>query len=121
MLLKDVSDFLHIKTADIIKDKSIKSVLIEDAKDMIQTSSECSFYQERIQNVIETNCRLLPVKDLHLVFSKFEKKKTLDKEKKAAAAEKICDHGTLTGEKSAIEIPKSPKHRTFNSRSHHDI
>jgi hypothetical protein len=50
VLLKDVSDFLHIKTADIIKDKSIKSVLIEDAKDMIQTSSECSFYQERIQS-----------------------------------------------------------------------
>lgn len=118
VLLKDVSDFLHVKSSDILKDKSIKAVLIEDCKDATQISSDCSYYYERILSVIDTNCRLLPTKDIQLVFSRFENKITIDKEKKQI---KLSDNGSGTTEKSAIAITKSPKHKTCSSRSVYDF
>ena len=60
VLLKDISDFIHIKTSDIKKDKEIRHMIIEDAKETLQTSSEYSFYYDRLQSIMESSCWLLP-------------------------------------------------------------
>lgn len=126
-----------MKTGDLLKDKTIKSVIIEDAKEAIQSVSELTFCYERFHSVCEGNCRLLQINDLNLVFSRSEKKKFSEKHDKGKMAivqsnttedrkekkkvtekdkrklEKIYDFG---GESSSMA--KSPKHKT--SRSYHN-
>lgn len=139
VLLKDVTELLHVKTGDLMKDKTIKSVIIEDAKEAIQSISELTFCHERLHSVCEGNCRLLQTNDFNLVFSRSDKKKisekhdkgkmaiiqsnaTEDKKEKKRATEKdkrkqekIYDFG---GEQSSMA--KSPKHKPSRSY-HHDF
>ncbi|XP_076096325.1 uncharacterized protein LOC143067152 [Mytilus galloprovincialis] len=137
VLLKDVTELLHMKTGDLLKDKTIKTVIIEDAKEAIQSVSELTFCYERLHSVCEGNCRLLQINDLNLVFSRSEKKKFSEKHDKGKMAiiqsnttedrkekkkvtekdkrklEKIYDFG---GESSSMA--KSPKHKP--SLSYHN-
>lgn len=75
VLLKDVTEFLHIKTGDLLKDKFIKSAIIEEAKENFQETAEKSSYYARLNSVLESSCRLLPVNNLNVIIERYENKK----------------------------------------------